>query len=165
MLDKRDIYMGIKTEKLSDSCISKFFIPGTCPVCKNKAKGVSPVTLFHIIQKNYQKQISSLSGFYFCKTMDCEVIYFKGNELIKQDKLIKEVGLKKWASATTVCYCFNWTKEKIEEEFNAFGKTNALEDINSKMRMDKCNCEINNPSGKCCLKDIKETIKDINTTL
>jgi len=155
--------MTVETKKTSDCCSSKFFTQNTCPICNNKAKDVSPITLSHIIRKDYQKQISSLKGFYYCKTIDCEVVYFKGNELINQDKLIKEVGLKIWASVSTICYCFNWTKEKMEEEFSTFGETNAIKDISSKMTTDKCACEVNNPSGTCCLKDVKQTIKDIAT--
>ncbi len=157
--------MSNENIRTSDCCTPQFFTQDTCPICKNKAKDVSFVTLSHIIKKDYQKQISLLEGFYFCKTTDCEMVYFKDNELIKKDNLTKEVGLKKWTSVSTVCYCFNWTKEKMEEEINLFGKTNAIDDISNKMATEKCACEINNPSGKCCLKDVKQTIKDIETTL
>ncbi len=106
--------------------------------------------------------ISSVKDFFYCQTSDCEVIYFKLNEIIKQEHLIKEVGLKEWANPKTVCYCFNWTKEKISDEVNKLGKTNAIGDISEKMNSIGCDCEHKNPSGKCCLKDVKKIIKELS---
>jgi recombinational DNA repair protein RecR len=147
--------------KKNDCCNPQFFTEDTCSICKQKAKDVSEITLSHMIKKEYQLKMESLNGFYFCKTSNCEVVYFKGTETIKQDNLNKEIGLKDWANPSTVCYCFNWTKEKMNEEILVGGKTTAIKDISSKMSTDKCECEINNPSGKCCLKDVKQTIKEL----
>lgn len=134
-----------------------------CPLCKNKAQEVSKVTIKSLVNNKYQKELSSVEGFYYCKTNVCKVVYFKENEVIKQDKLIKEVGLKNWANPSTICYCFNWTKERIHAEIIKKGTTNAIEDISKKMNTEKCACEINNPSGKCCLKDVNQVIKDMNS--
>jgi len=75
------------------------------------------------------------------------------------------VGLKNGASPQTVCYCFNWSKEKIAHEINRTGNTNVIEDIKEKMKSQGCSCEISNPSGKCCLKDVSEVIKNIKAQL
>lgn len=138
-----------------------FHTKDICPICKNKAKEVSAVTIKSLVKKEYIQKLSSIRVFFYCQTPSCEVIYFKPNEIIRQKQLIKEVGLKDWTNPSTLCYCFNWTKEKIEEEINEFGKTNAIEDIREKMNTIGCNCEIKNPSGKCCLKDVKKTIKTL----
>lgn len=144
-----------------DCCSPQQYIEESCPNCKSEAKDVSNTTLEQFIKKEYKNEISSLDGFHFCKTSNCEVVYFKKNEIIKEDKLIKQIGLKEWVSPSTVCYCFNWTKEKMKEELTNTGETNAIKDISSKMNTDKCNCIINNPSGKCCLKDVKQAIKEL----
>jgi NAD(P)H-nitrite reductase large subunit len=80
---------------------------------------------------------------------------------MKQNQLIKEIGLKDWANPKTICYCFNWTKEKIEKEIKELGTTKAIEDISGKLNTAGCACEKNNPSGKCCLKDVKKFIKEV----
>ena len=136
-----------------------FHTKDTCSLCKNKAKEVSPVTIRSLVKKEYQKELSSIEEFYYCKTPDCEVVYFKANEIIRQNKLIKKIGLKDWANPSTICYCFDWTKERINKEILDSGRTNVIEDISSKMNTIKCNCEVNNPSGKCCLKDVKQVLK------
>lgn len=139
-----------------------FHTKDICPICKNKAKEVSAITVKSLVKDEYLKELSSVKDFFYCQTASCEVIYFKPSKIIKQEGLTKEVGLKEWASPKTVCYCFNWTKEKIFDEINKFSKTNAIEDISGKMNTDSCDCEHNNPSGKCCLKDVKKVIKELS---
>lgn len=139
-----------------------FHTKDICPVCKNKAKEVSAITVKSLVKSEYLKELSSVKDFFYCQTPNCEVIYFKPNEIIIQEHLIKEVGIKEWSSPKTVCYCFNWTKEKISDEIKEFDKTNAIEDISGKMNSAGCDCEHNNPSGKCCLKDVKKVIKELS---
>ncbi len=138
-----------------------FYTKDICPICKKKAKEVSAITVKSLVKKECIKELSSIKEFYYCQTSNCEVVYFKPNEIIKQNQLIKEVGLKEQANPKTVCYCFNWTKEKIEKEIKELGITKAIEDITEKMNTIACNCEHNNPSGKCCLKDVKKAIKEL----
>ena len=139
-----------------------FHTKDICPVCKNKAKEVSAITVKSLVKSEYLKELSSVKDFFYCQTPNCEVIYFKPNEIIIQEHLIKEVGIKEWSSPKTVCYCFNWTKEKISDEVNKLGKTNAIGDISEKMNSIGCDCEHKNPSGKCCLKDVKKIIKELS---
>ena len=139
-----------------------FYTKDVCPICKDKAKEVSPITIKSLVKNEYIKELLSIEDFFYCQTPNCEVIYFKPNEIIKQEHLIKEVGIKEWSSPKTVCYCFNWTKEKISDEISKFGKTNAIEDISGKMNSIGCDCEHQNSSGKCCLKDVKKVIKELS---
>lgn len=139
-----------------------FYTKDVCPICKDKAKEVSPITIKSLVKNEYIKELLSIEDFFYCQTPNCEVIYFKPNEIIKQEHLIKEVGIKEWSSPKTVCYCFNWTKEKISDEVNKLGKTNAIGDISEKMNSIGCDCEHQNPSGKCCLKDVKKVIKELS---
>ncbi|BAF71650.1 putative iron-sulfur cluster-binding metallochaperone [Sulfurovum sp. NBC37-1] len=132
-----------------------------CPSCGEKAKGVLGKTLEHLLANEAKAGLSCLDGFYYCKTPTCKVIYFRGEEILTQHDVSVIVGLKEGASPVTVCYCFDWTKEKIEKELEETGKTDALEDIKAKMEDPGCSCEILNPSGGCCLGDVGKAIKEI----
>lgn len=129
-----------------------------CPICNNLAKKVSEVTLKSFLKKEEQENLTSLKDFYFCKTPSCKVVYFRKNLILEEKHLTKEIGLKDWINPSTVCYCFNWTVEKIKNDISI-----VLHNIKSQMHTAKCACEINNPSGSCCLKDIKAVIKEIKT--
>lgn len=132
-----------------------------CPLCKNKVDKVSPITVKSLVNEDFQRGLSSIDGFHFCKTPNCEVIYFKENELIRQENFKIEVGLKEWSKSNTICYCFDWTKDKIKEEIKELGKSNVVIDISSKMDEIGCSCDIKNPSGKCCLKEVKEFVNKL----
>ena len=133
-----------------------------CPKCNKKAKGVLGKTLQHLLISEAKANIFCLDGFYYCKTASCEVVYFRDDEILTQQEISVVVGLKAEADPATLCYCFNWTQEKIREEIALNGSSIALKDIKNKMNTIGCQCEILNPSGGCCLGDVSEAIKNIN---
>ncbi len=126
------------------------------------AKPVPAVTLAHLLIPTAKAAIGSLENFHFCKTPDCDVIYFQEETILRQDDLIVTVGLKEGAIPATICYCFGWTKEKIEKEIKTYGKSFAPEDIKAKMKDPGCSCKTLNPSGRCCLGDISKAIKELS---
>jgi hypothetical protein len=132
-----------------------------CPICSEWAKGVLGKTLEHLLTDEAKSTLTCLDGFYFCKTPSCEVVYFRDKELLTQKDINVVVGHKDGASPATVCYCFEWSKEKIKAELQDSGESTATEDIKHKMDTLGCSCEILNPSGGCCLGDVGKAVKDI----
>lgn len=132
-----------------------------CPLCGALAKGVLAKTVEHMLSDQAKLRLSCLEGFYYCKTPSCEVIYFRDAEILTQKELEVTVGLKEGATPATVCYCFDWTIEKIQAELDATAKTTALEDIKAKMKNPGCSCEILNPGGGCCLGEVEKAIKEL----
>lgn len=47
-----------------------------------------------------------------------------------------------------VCYCFEYTKKNIAEDFINHGYSMILERIKSEKKNKGCNCEEKNPKGK-----------------
>lgn len=136
-----------------------------CPQCKEEAKGTLSKTLEHLLTSKAKENLHSLSGFYYCKTPSCKVVYFRETTILEQKDLNVIVGLKDGASPATICYCFGWTKEKIKEQLIQDNTTNALEDIKNKMNTIGCSCETLNPSGGCCLADNAKVIKGFKEEL
>ena len=145
----------------SSCCRPKDNSKKECPKCLNKAKSVLSKTLNNLLIDDTKDNLPSLEGFYFCKTSSCEAIYFNEDIILTQSNLNVVVGLKDNATINTTCYCFGWTKEKIKEQLNSFGKCNVLEDIKSKMNTSGCLCESLNPSGRCCLGDNRKVLKEL----
>jgi len=136
-----------------------------CVECSTEAKAVLSKTLNALLTNEAKESLKSLEGFYYCKTSNCKVVYFKEDIVLSQSDLKVEVGLKDGAIPATLCYCFGWSKEKIKSEIQETGDTEALSDIKSKMENPGCNCEVLNPSGGCCLGDVGKAIKDIKRQL
>jgi len=136
-----------------------------CPSCHQNAKGVLRKTFEALVTEGTKANFSCFDGFYYCKTASCKTVYFRDKTILTQKDMKVVVGLKEGASPARVCYCFDWTKEKIKAELEKNGETNALEDIKSKMENPGCSCEILNPSGGCCLGDTTKVIKEIKEKL
>jgi hypothetical protein len=57
-----------------------------------------------------------------------------------------------------VCYCFEHTKADLVEEVRLSGTSSTLASVEIQVRDANCACEVRNPSGKCCLKDLKAIV-------
>lgn len=136
-----------------------------CPQCHDKAKGVLGKTLEHLLTEKAKTALTCFDGFYYCKTATCKVIYFRNNEILTQKEMSIVVGLKEGVVPATVCYCFDWTKERIKADLDPTGSTKVIEDIKAKMINPGCSCEILNPSAGCCLGDVGKAVKDIKKEL
>lgn len=47
-----------------------------------------------------------------------------------------------------VCYCFEYTKKNIEDDYQANGCSKILEKIKTEKKNKGCNCEVKNPKRK-----------------
>lgn len=47
-----------------------------------------------------------------------------------------------------ICYCFNYTKKQIENDFMDNGRSMVLERIISEKKTGGCDCAHNNPKGR-----------------
>ena len=57
-----------------------------------------------------------------------------------------------------ICYCFQHSKKELYEAIQKGEEQEIINDIKSKIKDPGCFCETANPSGKCCLSDIKKFI-------
>jgi len=163
-LDK-SFKISLVPDEPSNCCTPKPNTKAICSNCKEKAKGVLPKTLKALLKNKTILELSSLDGFFYCKTSNCDTIYFKDNIVLFQKDVKVIVGLKEYADPATLCYCFDWSKQKIKDEIMKTGSTIALDDIKAKMKNPGCSCEILNPSGGCCLSDVGKAIKDLKKEL
>ncbi len=159
------MFTAFKTEEKNNCCTPQPKGKVECPSCHEKAKGVLGKTLQHLLREDVKAKLSCFDGFYYCKTPTCKVVYFRGDEILTQDDVSVVVGLKEGAVPATVCYCFEWSKEKIQAELETTGRTTVIEDIKTKMQNPGCSCEILNPSGGCCLGDVAKAVKEIQKTV
>lgn len=153
-----------------------------CPSCGKKAKRVSTLTLGALLKSEFASEfgggdhsccssngngetgcsaISSDTGWRFCKSQDCDVVYFSetGDRSFTSSQLRVPVGVKEKVGDRPLCYCFGHSVASIKEELRTTGRSDALEDIRAKMKDPGCRCETENPSGSCCLGSVGKGIK------
>jgi copper chaperone CopZ len=150
-----------------------------CPGCAKKAKRVSSVTLRALLKDQFAAEIgdgdhaccdsnsegcipiSEDTGWRFCDSTDCNVVYFseEGDTSFTKSQLKVPVGVKETTGERPLCYCFGHSVASIKDEVRMKGRSDALEDIRVKMKDPGCHCETSNPSGSCCLGSVTKGIQ------
>lgn len=128
--------------------------PTPCPRCSAVGKTVSLVTLGAMLPP--EAAASFPEGGWFCRTVACPVLYYgEASQTANKELARVRVGCKETLAPLLLCYCFEVTKEDIEAEVAATGRSTASERIKEFIRAGQCDCERKNPAGVCCLGDIR----------
>ena len=134
----------------------------TCPVSKTSSRKINRRTLEHLLKPDSVKKIQNVQ-YYYCNEPSCDVVYFSHqgpSYFIKADLTVK-IFHKDNGDNVNVCYCFDWTRERIEEQIRSTGQSTASQEIAQLVKDQKCICDITNPKGRCCLGDINRVIKEV----
>ena len=127
------------------------FFQDKCPKCGTKGIRVEGDTMIHHV-----KDISKINDVFYsyCQNPKCDVVYFHNNELFTTDMINKEIGAKDHSSdQAIVCYCYNYPKSELYE-------ISLIDKINIRIEYYGNRCDLRNPSGRCCLFDIKKAQKE-----
>ncbi|UAL49505.1 (2Fe-2S)-binding protein [Sutcliffiella horikoshii] len=153
---------------MADCCsnpkeIKKESVVEECPSCRRKAKSVKLITLKSMLKPSSLETLKAKENHFFCASEDCDVVYF---DMLKKAYLISDLKVavhqKDNSPTTPICYCFDWTKEKISEYVENGNANKPVEHIRQNIKENRCGCEVNNPQGSCCLGNVTAFIKGIS---
>ena len=135
--------------------------PAKCPSCGTPSRPVQRLTVGAMLKPDRRTNIPKGDAFSFCRTADCEVVYFRPNEVLfrKGDLTVRVHQKEPNDPAVPVCYCFGWTPEKIHAEITQAGESSALDQIKTQVKAGNCYCEVTNPQGSCCLGNVTSVVK------
>src|SRR5260370_32310610 len=132
-----------------------------CPVNGTRSKQVEMLTVNSLVRTLPLEMPNT--QYYFCDASDCDVVYFASEgdaPMFRREDLVVRVGAKETADPIPVCYCFGFTRKDIENEIAETGLSTVADRIKTEVNAGNCDCEVRNPSGKCCLGDVTRTAKD-----
>ena len=133
--------------------------PGFCPVCGKKGKPVSRLTVKSLVRGH--TRVLPNGSYSFCRTSDCDVVYFSSAALFRKPDVKVRVGIKEKEDPAPLCYCFDYTRADVQHEIEELGAPHIPEKIKAEVQAGFCACEVKNPSGNCCLGDITRTIQEV----
>jgi hypothetical protein len=128
-----------------------------CPGCGKKGKPVATLTVKNLVRDH--TRVAALASYSFCRTPDCEVVYFSGQAVFNTADIKVRVGLKETADPIPLCYCFGYTREDIRSDIEGGINTAIPQKIKAEVQEGFCACEVKNPSGTCCLGDVTRAIQ------
>ncbi len=131
-----------------------------CPVNGIKGKSVKTITLKSLLKPKALETLNSQTNYFFCDSIDCPVVYFneQGQTFIV-DEVKVPVFPKAQGGQVPVCYCFNWTRDRIRQEIQQTNHSTAESSIRTHIQAGRCGCEVNNPQGSCCLANVRQQAK------
>ena len=134
-----------------------------CPESGALSKKVYHETLENLIVQDKKHLISKDVQYYHCSDHECEVVYFSNQEApsFSVDDLSVKVFAKDPGDDVNVCYCFDWTRERIRDQIETTGSSTAFDEVTEEEYAGNCECERKNPKGACCLGDINSFVKEI----
>lgn len=130
-----------------------------CPSCGEKGKNVQLITLKSLLQASPLETIEPENSYLFCSNPACSIVYFSRNhsQTFVENDLKVPVYQKNQSVDVPVCYCFEWTRERLLQTVNTNQK--PASQIKAHVQAGRCGCEVNNPQGACCLGNVNDFIR------
>lgn len=136
-----------------------------CPYDQSQGKPVKLITLKSLLTPPALEQLDSQATYRFCSSIDCPIVYFSAEgDTFTTDDLKVSVFQKNPGQEVPVCYCFGWTRQRIQHDLEQTGQTSAIAVITAHIKAGRCGCEVNNPQGSCCLKNVRDYLFEHGNT-
>lgn len=131
-----------------------------CPGNGSSGKPVQLITLKSLLKPTALEQLNPQQSYSFCPSSDCPIVYFSSiGQTFTTADLKVSVFQKDWGESVPVCYCFGWSRQRICNQIEQEGASNAVASITAHIKAKRCGCEVNNPQGSCCLGNVREVVK------
>ncbi len=128
--------------------------PERCHFCNQRGKPVARETVDALVKPEFRDTVNGRT-YAFCESPTCPVVYYAADGFhVLKPQLRVRVGLKETEDPIPVCYCFNVTERMIREEIASTGRSTASARIRAEVKARNCRCEVENPSGRCCLGEV-----------
>lgn len=133
-----------------------------CPICGEIGKNVQLITLKSLLKASALETLEPENSFAFCANPSCSTVYFSKNysQTFDENDLKVTVYQKNQGIDVPVCYCFNWTRERLIQAVCI--DEQPSDQIKAHVQAGRCACELNNPQGACCLGNVGAFVREIN---
>ncbi|MFL6237065.1 MAG: putative iron-sulfur cluster-binding metallochaperone [Thermoanaerobaculia bacterium] len=124
----------------------------SCPACGCRSQSVESSTVAALVAG----PVPAHQKFWLCRDRDCEVTYFgDAGARFRISNLRFLPAFKSESPEALVCFCFLHPRMEIESELRHSGTSTLVDRIAAKVKARDCACEVRNPSGRCCLADVR----------
>ncbi len=136
-----------------------------CPRCGAVGKLVGDETILSILKPGHADGLLAVER-RFCRTPSCAVLYYGADgRVVEKGAASVRVGLKETEDPIPLCYCFEFTRAHVRQEIAETGDSTIPDRIDAEIRAGRCACERKNPSGACCLGDVRRAVKEAKAAL
>ncbi len=131
-----------------------------CPRCGHVGRVVADRTMRAILKPGHADALLGVER-RFCKTPECEVLYYGADgRLVEKGAAAVRVGVKESQEPVPLCYCFGFSRADVRRQVADRGESDMPARISAEVRAGRCSCEVKNPSGTCCLGEVNKAVKE-----
>lgn len=131
-----------------------------CPGCKAPGRPVGGRTIRAMLSAASAARLLGAAP-RFCRTPGCGVLYFSTTgDAVRKDAARVRVGLKETSDPIPLCYCFELTRADVLREVAETGRSTLPDRITAEVKAGTCACEEKNPSGTCCLGELRRAVDE-----
>ncbi len=132
-----------------------------CPRCGRVGRVVSDRTVRAILDPGEAKKLLAVKR-RFCRTPRCEVLYYGDDgRIVPKSASRVRVGVKETRDPVPLCYCLGLERADVEREIARAGHSTIAARVIAAVRSGRAACEVLNPSGACCLGEVKKAVREI----
>lgn len=136
----------------------------TCPTCGKEGNSVNNATVKSMLAVSLRHVRDT--PYRFCTSPNCDVVYYSNDgaqtfttHQVRERVYQKEPG----TDDVLICYCFQHTPGDIRQYIAQSTQATLITDINAGIQMGQCACDWRNPQGNCCLGNVRQFIKKLET--
>lgn len=139
-------------EAEKEACV----VATACPRCGVVGREIRRETVGAMATLEVPARSLGREHYRYCSTPGCPVVYYGGDGVVLHQSDVRvPVNVKDVHPDVPLCYCFGHTRRSIAEELAAHGRSTASAVIAREIKAGHCACEVKNPSGRCCLGDVR----------
>ena len=120
---------------------------------------MSDATILAILSPELARPLL-IVGRRFCRSQSCLVVYYGDSAVIEKSHVPLRVGVKETSDPIPLCYCLGFARADVRRELRESGNCTIPDRITAEIRAGRCACESRNPSGACCLGEVKTAIRE-----
>ncbi len=140
-------------------------ISTVCPRCGAAGRDIGRETVGAMATLAVPAPLLAHRTYRYCATEACPVVYYGfGGVALERQHVRVPVNAKDTGADVPLCYCFGHTRRSIAEEIAITGRSTAFATITREIKTGNCACEVKNPSGRCCLGDVRAYEKHVAET-
>ncbi len=146
------------TESCCDTPAGDARLP--CPACGQSGRKVGPETVAALVRPEHRDRVQAAATWHFCATPGCPVAWYgPGGARVEAEEARIRIAGKPPGPPTPLCYCFGHSEEEIAAEVARTGTSTVPVTITAKVQAGECSCETSNPSGRCCLGEVRAAVR------
>lgn len=133
-----------------------------CPANGVVGRRVPRTTVQALVTSTARRRLDESPSYCLCADPACDVVYYSdAGEVFTKPDIEVAVACKEPVGQRVVCYCFGESDASIADEIERTGTSRAEERIRAHIIAGECACETQNPTGVCCLGEIRQAVRDL----